>query len=484
VFVLVVLAAAAAFFVARDPGQATFIVRGLEVRTSVAAVVFLILLLALMATAVLWIFGLPRRMSLSRTRRKREKGVDALENAMLAAAAGDPRTARREARRAQLLLQRDVAPRLIAAQAAEQMGDLIGAESQFAAMLGDPRTVIVGRRGLAAAALSRRDFDTAILHAAQAFDENPAALWAFDLLFDAQVRAGRWEDGIETLGVGARRKHLPDDAARRRRAVLLAAAADELEIKEPSRARDLAEQAASLSPAFAPAAALAARLLLLAGKSWRAASLLEDAWTAAPHPAIVLAYRDLKPDETEKARTKRMAGLIQLNAEHRESRILAAEQALAAGDGVGASAQLAPLVRLERDPSARLCGLFAQAAQASGDMAEARRWVAQAALAAGEPDWSDLDPEGPAFAYTREDWARLVYSFGDTGQLIHPRHERFERQRLTAPTELLLEGPDAGEAGTQPSGGPAKSGRPTGADVGPVFYRNPHAPDDPGVEGD
>lgn len=469
---------------ARDPGQATFIVRGMEVQTSVAFVIFLILLLGAGVAFLIWFFGLPRRLSRARQRAKRDRGIEALETALLAAAGGDPRTARREARKAQLLLERDAAPRLIAAQAAEQMGDLIGAESQFAAMLGDPRTMIVGRRGLAAAALARRDFDTAILHAAQAFDENPNARWAFDLLFDAQVRAGRWEEAIETLGIGVRRRHVPEDAARRRRAVLLAAAADELEIKEPPRARDLAEQAASLSPAFAPAAALAARLLLLAGKSWRAAGLLEDAWSAAPHPAIALAYRDLKPDETPAQRAKRMGGLSQMNAEHRESRILAAELALAAGDGTAASAQLAPLVRLEREPSARLCGLFAQAAQARGDMAEARRWVAQAALAPGEPDWSDLDPEGPAFAYTREDWARLVYSFGDTGQLIHPRHERFERQRLTAPTDLLLEGPkedaDDPPAIARAMDSPAKE-KPTGANVAPVFYRNPPAPDDPGV---
>ncbi len=44
-----------------------------------------------------------------------------------------------------------------------------------------------------------------------------------------------------------------------------------------------------------------------------------------------------------------------------------------------------------------------------------------------EPDWSDLDPEGRAFAYQPADWARLVVSFAESGELIHPRHERRER---------------------------------------------------------
>jgi HemY protein len=44
-----------------------------------------------------------------------------------------------------------------------------------------------------------------------------------------------------------------------------------------------------------------------------------------------------------------------------------------------------------------------------------------------EPDWSDLDPEGRAFAYQPSDWARLVATFAESGELIHPRHERRER---------------------------------------------------------
>lgn len=476
----------------------TLVWRGLEIRTLGAVVVGLILLLGLLVAAFFWFVSLPRRLAQAALRRKREAGVDALEQALLAAAGGDPRTARREARRAQLLLERDAGPRLIAAQAAEQMGDVIGAETQYAGMLADARTAIVGRRGLAAAALTRRDYNAAILHADQAFKQNPGARWAFDLLFDAQVAAARWEEAIETLVEGAKRKHLPEDAARRRRAVLLAAAASSIELTEPAKARDLAEQSASLAPSFAPAAALAARLLLAAGKQWRAAGLLEDAWTAAPHPAIAIAYRDLKPDETEKARAKRLLGLAEMNPGHRESRILCAEQALAEGDGAAAQAELAPLLDAEREPSARLCGLAARAAQAKGDAQAARRWTAQATNAAGEPDWSDLDPEGPAFAYTREDWARLVHSFGDTGKLIHPRHETFQRERLTAPTQLLLEGPESAGGAIEdvqqaaapvhaappaPAAAPPPARPAAAADEGePVFYRGRRPPDDPGVD--
>ena len=76
---------------------------------------------------------------------------------------------------------------------------------------------------------------------------------------------------------------------------------------------------------------------------------------------------------------------------------------------------------------------MARVAFANGEADEARAWIARGAAAPQEPDWSDLDPEGRAFAYGREDWARLAVSFAETGDLIHPRHERHERTMSDLP---------------------------------------------------
>jgi HemY protein len=43
-----------------------------------------------------------------------------------------------------------------------------------------------------------------------------------------------------------------------------------------------------------------------------------------------------------------------------------------------------------------------------------------------EPDWTDIDAGGRAFAYAPTDWARLVSTYAETGELIHPRLERRE----------------------------------------------------------
>ena len=65
---------------------------------------------------------------------------------------------------------------------------------------------------------------------------------------------------------------------------------------------------------------------------------------------------------------------------------------------------------------------------------EARAWIARGASAPQEPDWSDLDPEGRAFAYTPGDWARLSVAYAETGELIHPRFERRERSISELPS--------------------------------------------------
>ena len=154
----------------------------------------------------------------------------------------------------------------------------------------------------------------------------------------------------------------------------------------------------------------------------KAASLIEKAWAAAPHPALAVAYRDIFSGETDKVRAKRMGALVKTNPDHRESVILKAEEALHSGDGVTAWSALSPLMQVG-EPSARLCLLAAQAEAMLKNPADAAVWTECAATAPSEPDWADLDPEGDAFAYSDQDWRRLVFSYGESGELIHPRFE-------------------------------------------------------------
>jgi HemY protein len=224
------------------------------------------------------------------------------------------------------------------------------------------------------------------------------------------------------------RKVVSPISAERARCALLAASAASLESaadrKQRGEGLDYALQAARLNPAFAPGPVIAARMLVADRKAAKAAPLVEQAWKAAPHPALWLVWRDLKTAETPKERAGRIAALAALNPAHRESRFLKVEEALLLHDPAAARAAAQTLAGA--DPSARVCGLMARVAFAAGEADEARAWMARGAAAPQEPAWTDLDPKGRAFAYGPADWARLVASFSETGDLIHPRHERRE----------------------------------------------------------
>jgi HemY protein len=296
-------------------------------------------------------------------------------------------------------------------------------------MLGFPEMRLAGLKGLMELALARGDRDAALSYAAQAYGQTRAARWAWRALLEARLDAADWPAALELVKGALDRKIVPPVTAERARSALLAALAAQLEHSPEPKARaqalDQAVEAAKLQPGFAPGVVMAARLLAFDGKLGRAEGVIEQAWKTAPHPALWLAYRDLRTDETPRARAARLAKLAGQNPSHRESRILGVEQALITGD---AAAAREAARALDGDPvTARTAGLLARVAYASGEPDEARVWMARGMSAPHEADWSDLDPEGRAFAYHASDWARLVATFAETGELIHPRYERHER---------------------------------------------------------
>jgi HemY protein len=433
--VLVVAAVAVAMLaLAGDAGHASLTWLGWRADMTAATAVLIVFFASLMATigwrTLLWILAAPQRAERARAESRRRQANETLTRGFLAAAAGDGSEARRLAQKAADLA--DEAPglvRVLAAQAAEAAGDAAAARAAYSAMLGFPEMRLAGHKGLMQLALAQGERETALRHAQEAFSETRSARWAWRALLEARLDAAEWSAGLELVKNAVDRKIIPPVTGERARAALLAALAGQLEqsddLKSRGQALDRAVEAAKLQPGFAPGAAMAARLLAADGKLGRASATLETAWKVAPHPALWLAYRDLKTNETPPERADRLITLAAQNPSHRESRILNVERALIVADAAQARGAMQAL---EGEPvTARIAGLHARVAFASGQPDEARLWLAQGLNAAHEPDWSDLDPEGRAFAYQPADWSRLVITYSETGELIHPRYERNER---------------------------------------------------------
>jgi HemY protein len=473
---LVAAVAVVVLALTREAGEAHLVWLGWRVDMTAAAAALLVLFTALGATLLwrllIWLLEMPRRAELARQERRRKEAGEALARGFLAAAAGDGGEARRLALKASELADDSPAlVRILTAQAAEAAGDTAAAKGAYGAMVAFPEMRLAGLKGLMQIALAEGDRAAALRHAEAAYGLARTARWAWRAVLEARLEAGDWAGALDLVKGALDRKIVSPIVADRARAALLAASAASLEAASASgaddksrrQALDYAAQSAKLAPAFAPGAVMAARLAA-DGKTSRAAGFIETAWKAAPHPALWLAYRDLVTTETPRERARRLSALAALKPEDRESRILTVEQALIAGE-VGAARAAAG--QLEQEPlTARLAGLFARAANAAGQTDEARGWITRGAAAPQEADWSDLDPEGRAFNYLPGDWARLVSSYAETGELIHPRLERRERAMSDLP-EL----PAAYVEST-----PFVSAAEPGAAFMPI-------PDDPGVDG-
>jgi HemY protein len=413
-----------------EPGAASLSWLGWRVDTTAAAGVLIIGLLALAATVfwrtLLWIVDAPKRAARLRTDSLRRQGTEVLTRGFLEAAAGNGPEARRLAQRASDLSQETPQlVRLLAAQAADAAGDRAAAESAYQAMLGFPEMRLAAYRGLAQTAIAADDPAEALVQAEAAYTLPHTAPWAWRMLFKARLDEADWPGALTLVQGAQERKIISPLVAGRARAALQTAIAGDLEAHgAAAEAIEPALAAAKARPDFSPAGVLAARLQSGEGRTARAAVALESAWAARPHPAVWLAWRDLRTDETPRERAARLAQLAGAQAASREGRILVVEQALIGGD-VDAARRGAE--DLSAEPmTQRLAGLMARVANAAGDRDEARAWIARAAGAPEEADWTDIDPTGRAFAYGPADWARLVMTYAETGELIHPRAERGE----------------------------------------------------------
>ena len=385
----------------------------------------------------LWVWRLPRRMKSGVGLRRRNRALDAMEEALLAGAEGDVKKARKKAETARNLIGSTELGRVISALSAEAAGDRDVAVEHYQAMLESDRTRATGQRGLAQNMLATGDLPGAIEQSREAYTTNPEARWAFDTLFKAEVANHQWLDAEESLGTGEQRKHVEKNIARRRRAVLFTAEADRLHDEGNfGAALELAVKAHKLAPEFAPSTALAAKLHKIHGDQKAAAKVIEKSCSKAAHPALSLSFLDTLDGADNKTRDKRLAALVKQAPNHRETKIILAEDHLRRGDAVKAWAILSPVLRAGDAPSSRLCILAAQSEERLDNAADARLWLQRAAIAPREADWSDLDPSGESFDYTPQDWRRLVFSFGDTGELIHPRFDSRAPVRLPGIADL------------------------------------------------
>ena len=176
----------------------------------------------------LWLWRLPQRVKSGVGLRRRNRALDAMEEALLAGAEGDVSKARKKAEKARGLIGSTELGQIVSALSAEACGDSEQAVLHYEAMAKNEKTRATGLRGLAQHKLTTGDLPGAIEQSRQAYTSNPDAKWAFETLFKAEVANHDWAGAEQSLETGQSRKHVDKAIAKRRQAVLVTAQADNL----------------------------------------------------------------------------------------------------------------------------------------------------------------------------------------------------------------------------------------------------------------
>ena len=398
---------------------------------------FALFLIAIYLThAVKNIMAMPGKIRVREEKARRERGVAALTRGLEAAAVGDAADAAHHAKVARRNLDDIALTRLLTAQAAQLSGDQQAAEENFSAMLEAPETEFLGLKGLYLQARARDDRASARQYAERAFRLRANAQWAFDSVFELGLERGAWRETRDAIAQGQRNKLISTEKAHRATAALLTADAYAAELAGDAKlALKDAEAALKLAPGLSPAALFAARAYDEAGKTGKAAKVIETAFAAAAHPALIKYYDHLYKDEDVQKRADRLRRLAEKNSASREAALLQARADNLVGDWDRAIEKLSPLLSDKPTPAA--FSLMAAAVSGRDGADAAQPWLEQAAAAPRDPR-PGADGE---FHFTREGWARLVSEYMNDERLAPPPLEETAALMSADDVRLLLAPP-------------------------------------------
>lgn len=325
----------ASLWVAQHPGTVEINWFGLEVSLSTGVALLLLLVFTIV---VIFVFSLLRGLwrspgNLMKTYRnnKRSRGYKALTLGMVAVAAGDPEEAKKQSKKADVLLNEPPLTMLLQAQAAQLNGDEDAARKYFILMLDNKETAFLGLRGLTNQAIKKGDQEEALKLAYKAKKLRPESKWVFERLHLLEANEGRYGEALEALQEAQSRKLLPKAESKHKQAVVLTQIALEKEKEgDLEFALNRAGKAVSRDPDLVAAQLVQSRLFVATNRHRKAVASIEKAWKRRPHPDFVPIYLEARKVVEPMDRYKAGEKLFALNPNDPVTLVAKAETALAA----------------------------------------------------------------------------------------------------------------------------------------------------------
>ncbi len=396
---LVALLAIGAGYLMESSGGIQITVAGTEytlapLQSAIAGLVLLVLvwvvlkILSLLVATLKFLNGDETAISRYFDRGRERRGYQALADGLMALASGEGRLAMAKAARAEKYLGKPELTNLLSAQAAELAGDTKKASEAYKELIAADSTRFVGVRGIMKQKLAEGDSETARKLAEKAHAMKPKHEEVQDVLLRLQAQAQDWSGARNTLSAKLKSGSLPRDVFRRRDAVLALSEARDIVAEGASvESRERAIEANRQSPDLVPAAAMAARGYIEAGKPRLATRVLKKAWESQPHPDLAAAFAAIEPDETPEQRLKRFAILTRIHPEHTETRLVHAELLTVAADFPEARRILGDLTEGGKGDARALMLMAAVERGEGASDAVVQGWLARALGAPRGPQW-------------------------------------------------------------------------------------------------
>lgn len=301
--ILGILCAALASWLVAQPGtlQLDWFGWRIGMPTSLAVAVLIVaaLLLMFLDRFIRSILRLPAWLGQTVEQRRDASGHKALTLGLMAVSAGEVREAKKQAARAQRLLQAPQLTDLLSAQAAHLAGDHQAASRYFKSLTKDSDTAFLGHIGLARLALDANDKRSALLAARLASDLKPKSVMAAQQLLMLEADAHNWSAAARAVDLLLADKATNDDILhklnRQKTALFYLMAMEgavpqsEAAAKNVKAFKDVTkalETAVVTDNGFLPAVDMLSDLYLENGQKRKAVKLLEAGFRACPTKAI------------------------------------------------------------------------------------------------------------------------------------------------------------------------------------------------------
>lgn len=385
-----VLAVAAAAWLANEPGTVRITWHGQIIETSASLLVLFIFLLAYFLYYFIrfWHVVLHGHTfwKLDRRFRRLRQGHSFITQGLVALAAGDSAEAGKQAIKARKYLGETTPSLFLQAQAAQLAGDHQAARSLYRLLADNPDSATLGYRGLILEARRRGDLETVVKLVEEFSHIKPNTPWLNLIRFELAVLHKQWDEAGKALSAPTLIHLIPQETAQKfRAAILIIRAQSEAEIGNLDQALQAAEQAVRQAPLWAPTILALAHHQQEAGMKRAVNRTIEKHWAQLAHPQLAALYHSDTQDPLE--HYKQIKYLCRHNEEADMSHLVLGEAALTADLWGEARHHLMTLVNHGHGTQIAFRLMAKLEKRESGNEMAALQWLTKAADAPSDPVW-------------------------------------------------------------------------------------------------